>query len=219
MFVKWIVCRVMPEQRQAFSSSQEKWAALTGTDGFIAQLGGWNSSDPFEACIMGIWSDAEHYRHFMENVHDTIYEKSGQKETYHSIDISFYRKVMDIPGEARDFQSSIMGAKWLRMANPLIYRERVRHFEEVQKKVWNPGMAAAGGMLGGVFARAEEVEQYCEKQMVIRYLTASLWENDEAHMNYVRNHFPLLNLKAEVGRDIQHIEGKLVRLVETWSVL
>lgn len=219
MFIKWIVCRVSPEQRQAFSFSQEKWAALAGTDGLIAQLGGWNSNHPGEACIMSVWSDAEKYRHFMENVHDTIYEKSGQKATYHSIHISFYRKVIDIPGEAGDFQSAILGAKWLRMAIPLIYRERVQHFKEVQQKVWNPGLAEAGGMLGGVLACEVKPSQNDERDTVIRYFTASLWESDEAHMNYVRNHFPLLNLKAESGQDIQHIEGKWVRLVETWSVL
>ncbi|MBL0387152.1 YdbC family protein [Tumebacillus sp. ITR2] len=90
MLIKWIVCRVPDGLHAAFSKAQTGWSALQGVDGFGGQWGGWNVFDSEEACIIGLWRDAEAYRFFMEQIHDIIFEKSAQGRTYSEIFVTLY---------------------------------------------------------------------------------------------------------------------------------
>lgn len=87
MLIKWIVCTVEAEARQAFSISQAGWGDLREVPGFIGQIGGWEKGDSPDACIVAFWKDEMTYKNFMENYHDRIYENNGQKGTYRAISV------------------------------------------------------------------------------------------------------------------------------------
>ncbi len=44
MLVKWIICEVPAERRDAFARAQSRWGALAALDGFLSQVGGWMRS-------------------------------------------------------------------------------------------------------------------------------------------------------------------------------
>ena len=90
MLVKRIVCTVEPHQLGSFHMAQIEWAALRTVEGFIAQLGGWNTSDPSIACIYSFWENRDRYENFMENIHDEIFGHSNQSATYTSIKIELF---------------------------------------------------------------------------------------------------------------------------------
>ncbi|MBO8172251.1 MAG: YdbC family protein [Bacillaceae bacterium] len=211
MLIKWIVCTVSRENREAFSQAQEKWMKLKHIPGFLGQVGGWNISQPGEACILSLWRDEAVYRHFMNQIHDVIFHSSGQQDTYETIQVRLYERLFDIPGGVSHLQGALDKGTLIRMADPLIYRERIPHFVDTQKKIWNPGMAEAEGMLAGVFGVEKENER--------RFLVATLWKDEASHMAYVQNMFPTLNVRAQVGEDIEEIAGKMVRLIPTWTVI
>jgi hypothetical protein len=99
MLIKWILCRVPADGCAAFSKAQQAWQALHGVDGFGGQWGGWEAHDPQEAGILGLWRDRAAYQHFMEHVHDTIFQKSDQVRTYDSISVTLFEQaeVVELP--------------------------------------------------------------------------------------------------------------------------
>lgn len=99
MLLKWMVCKVKPEQKERFTQAQTHWGALRYIQGFLGQIGGWNHASPDEACILGLWQDASSYRRFMCHFHDGIFINSNQGETYDSISVTLSRRKNRIPGE------------------------------------------------------------------------------------------------------------------------
>jgi hypothetical protein len=96
MMVKWIVCEVPEKNRQAFSRGQEVWSELQGVEGFVAQFGGWNRERRQEACLVAVWRDELAYRQFMAEVHDPIYERTGQQGTFDSIRVKVFSQEMEV---------------------------------------------------------------------------------------------------------------------------
>ncbi|MCM2588054.1 YdbC family protein [Rossellomorea marisflavi] len=90
MLVKRIVCTVEAHQRGSFHMAQMEWAALRTVEGFIAQLGGWDTSDASIAHIYSFWENRDRYENFMENIHDEIFGHSNQSATYTSIKIELF---------------------------------------------------------------------------------------------------------------------------------
>lgn len=99
MLLKWMVCKVKPEQRERFTQAQTHWGALRYIQGFLGQIGGWDHASPDEACILGLWQDAPSYRRFMFHFHDGIFMSSNQGETYDSISVTLSRRKSRITGE------------------------------------------------------------------------------------------------------------------------
>lgn len=82
LILKWIRCTVDAHQREAFDRAQRAWSALNEVEGFLVQSGGWDPRREFEAGILALWCDLEHYRAFMDQVHDRVVTSSGQDQTY-----------------------------------------------------------------------------------------------------------------------------------------
>ncbi|WP_367024849.1 DUF4937 domain-containing protein [Rossellomorea marisflavi] len=61
MLVKRIVCTVEAHQRGSLHMAQMEWAALRTVEGFIAQLGGWDTSDASIAYIYSFWENRDRY--------------------------------------------------------------------------------------------------------------------------------------------------------------
>jgi quinol monooxygenase YgiN len=211
MLLKWIVCSTSKEMQAAFSITQEQWAALKGLQGFLGQIGGWNSKNPLQAGILSCWQDEKSYQRFMQYEHDRIYQQSDQGKTYLSISIALYKDILAIPGSAVDFLSALSQGSVLRVTDSHVFPEQRQVFEQNQRTIWNPGMAEAGGMLEGACAQAMDNPS--------RYLVASLWSDMQAHQIYLQTAFPLLRERAQLPQSIQHIEGWVMQLERSWQVI
>lgn len=211
MLLKWIICEVPENNREAFANTQQDWRKLKTVAGFLGQVGGWDSREQNQACILGFWADAQAYAAFMEREHDLIYGQSGQKGTYVASHVVQVEVLFDIDGTHQKMQSAINEAEVLRVADCKLKTGREEHFIEMQKSVWNPAMAKTGGMLAGAFGIVlNEVD---------RFLVTTFWRDEAAHQAYVKNPLPALQVKAKIREDLQNIEGRVVRLNSTWRVV
>jgi heme-degrading monooxygenase HmoA len=210
MFIKWIVCEVKKGKKQEFSLAQEKWIKSTGADGFIAQAGGWNLKNKYEACIISFWNSKEQLEHFMDNLHDKIFDKNKQSETYNSITVNHFIGKLDMEGEAASILDAIQIATLLRVADCCLKPEKNAHFENVQKEIWIPGMKNSEGMLRGIFSKAVKNNA--------RYLVSTFWNSLENHSYYVDNRLPKYKKRAGVGNDIESMTGRIIELVDSWKI-
>lgn len=218
MLIKLIVCRVRNVTRNRFAEGQRCWSALAGVDGFLGQVGGWQPAKPTAittssdntAVIVGIWRDEAAYDHFMRGIHDSIYDESGQRGSYSAIDVSKWRRRFDIPGERITMPEAIAEAALLRVARCTVRPERVDHFLDVQQGLWNPAMAAAGGVLAGVFSVGETDPQ--------QFLVCTIWRSVDAHARYATEDLPRLREDSEVETDCCGLTGYAVPVEPAWIV-
>src|SRR5712691_10980953 len=77
MLLKWIICSIPQELQSAFSEAQKQWIALKGLQGFLGQVGGWNSKHPLQAGVLSCWQDEASYQNFMHHIHDDIFQHSN----------------------------------------------------------------------------------------------------------------------------------------------
>lgn len=210
MIIKWIVCEVSPNHKEAFSKAQMQWKDLSKVDGFIAQLGGWNIDKPNQACILALWQDKESLEKFMEQLHDDIVEQNQQSNTYESIDVHHFFSRIEMQGELQDFSQTILQAQIIRIADCYIQANRNQHFEEVQKRVWLPGMKACEGMLGGSFSQSN-IDN-------LRYLVFTFWRSLRAHQLYKAQQLPELRKEADISSDLKAIDGKVIQIEDRWKV-
>ncbi len=207
LLVKWIVCDVAPTSRNEFSQAQEGWAVLSGEDGFVCQVGGWDEKSPDTACVLAVWTDAEAYERFMCDHHDAILRASGQPDTYRSVRVATGQPILEMRGD-RNGIGVFVTAGVLRVADCVVLPGHEDHFRRVQEHVWLPGMASADGMLGGLFSQVGER----------RYLTTTGWRDARSHERYVHERVPALRAAAGTAGDLQRIESHVLSLIPAWTV-
>ncbi len=211
MYVKWIVCDVNKEKKKEFSNAQQMWEKIKFTPGFVGQMGGWNTKNSNQACIISIWKDKLASDYFMKKIHDEVYKESNQKQTYNTVDISYFDTIIDISGNENKLIKSLKTAKILRVADCLVKSDCQDNFEEVQKSVWNVGMKNAGGMLFGKFLKNKAIDN--------RYLVATFWDSQYSHVSYVQNYLPELKIKSKINEDLIQIDGKVIVLEKRWTII
>ncbi|MED4072342.1 YdbC family protein [Priestia endophytica] len=113
MLIKVINSFVKQDKRYAFSYSQKHWSALAHIEGFLGQFGGWNIVEPTDACIIGIWKDTDSYRSFMNDFHDDIFYKNGQKASYDKLETTLSSNGQFVKGIYHHTRSSIVGANYM----------------------------------------------------------------------------------------------------------
>jgi hypothetical protein len=89
MILKRITCKVKEGQKEKFYEHQKQWKPLSEWKVFLGQIGGWSVKQPLTAYVYAFWENQADYDQFMEEEHDQIFVKSGQKSSYESIDVSF----------------------------------------------------------------------------------------------------------------------------------
>ena len=95
--LKLIRCKSAEQKLQAFSEAQAKWAPLQNVSGFIRQWGGWmETEDGPEAVVLVLWKSKHDYLNFMAEHHDEIYERTHQKGTFESINITLFEDPAEI---------------------------------------------------------------------------------------------------------------------------
>jgi hypothetical protein len=201
VLVKWITC--WTTDRAAFGLGQQAWAELRGVPGFLGQGGGWSTKTAGVAQIFGLWSDPLSYQAFMDEAHDRI--AAAQVGTYDEVRVRVFRQRLDI---ARGFPVSFAGVSLLRLAHCHVRESQRAHFVQAQAEVWNPGMAAARGMCGGVFAQGSEAE----------FLVLSAWRTTADHQRYLDERFHRLRETAGSAADLDALTGDLIDLEPSWTV-
>ncbi|MCB9765405.1 MAG: DUF4937 domain-containing protein [Alphaproteobacteria bacterium] len=210
MIIKSIRCTVPDGSRAAFDRAQRAWAALQGFEGFLGQVGGWDTRQPGDAVVLGLWRDAEALQRFMGGLHDDVVAANNQGVTYTASDIRTLDHVMDMPGAHPDLTEALFEGALLRTALCHVYPSAQAAFEDSQREVWRPGMNAAAGMLGGAFFQRRDGAPV--------YLVATLWESAEAHAAYAQDHLPRLRAASGAAAQLSAIVGGQVPLEPAWTV-
>ncbi|MFD8081716.1 DUF4937 domain-containing protein [Kitasatospora sp. NPDC059722] len=220
MWIKWINCRVLPGGREDFADAQREWAAIADQPGLVGQVGGWEAGGE-RAHVLGVWADEKAYTAFMEVRHDEIVtaasaERSGRRDgegpepgSWQVTSVTTGASVLDIPGEAAGLDDALARGTALRVADCHLHPGRAEHFLDAQRRVWNPAMAAAGGMLAGAVTRLADD----------RYLVATLWTDANAHQRYAERDVPALRARADVAADVRALTGLALPLEADWQVL
>ncbi|BAJ26319.1 MULTISPECIES: DUF4937 domain-containing protein [Kitasatospora] len=219
MWGKWIGCRVPVAARGRFATAQAAWPAIGDQPGLLGQVGGWDP-DGGGALLLGLWADEGAYLRFMRDRHaavaadsrrsaDERHGRAGSGAGYTAIDAAAGEVVLDMPGDAAGLPQALERAALLRVADCRLAPGRGRHFLDVQREVWAPGMAAAGGMLAGVVVRLGED----------RHLVATLWSDPAAHRRYADRHLPALRARAVPEDDLRSVSGGALPLEPAWRVL
>ena len=211
MFIKSIVCSVSKSLKKEFSLAQEKWIGIKSIKGFIIQLGGWNLNDGTQACIISIWESETALKYFMKNLHDQIESKNKQDQFYSSIIVNHFNSILAIEGNSSTFKDAINNAKFLRIAECTVSNDKIKHFEEIQKNVWIPGMKSVNGMLGGFFSKSVK--------NINKYFVSTFWDSRENHKNYVNNILPRLRERADMVNDLEVITEKQIQLFDSWKII
>lgn len=203
MFCKWITCTVDPGTRPAFATAQERWSVIAAEHGLIGQVGGW-AFDTNRAHLLGVWDCAESYARFMRNRHDCVAEQAGHAGTYRDLAACAGPVVFSIDGDAGSLGVAIEQGTLLRVADCVVRAGRGEHFVQVQRSVWAPGMAAAGGMLAGLFTQLGPD----------RYRSSPT-----AHTRYARDDINALRQRASADDDIDALTGTVFKLEPRWRVI
>ncbi len=227
-WVKWIHCEVAADQVVAFAAAQAQWGRLAKLDGFVGQIGGWNAvvdadheaESQHQACVIGLWGDADSYHAFMCDQHDTLAAANAQERTYRSCTTRLYAPVLELPGSEPDPAQALQATGWLRVAHCVVREDREEHFVNVQREVWNPGMKAAAGMLGGLFARATSTPGSHPRAAAAtrEYLVVSGWQEESSHRHYREQIFPQLRQRACPEDDLVSLRGYQLRPLPEWRV-
>ncbi|WP_031073105.1 DUF4937 domain-containing protein [Streptomyces sp. NRRL WC-3742] len=212
MWGKWIGFSVPADARERFSSAQSAWSTMSDQPGLVGQVGGWDAATG-RAHLLALWADEGAYRRFMRERHDTVTAANQQSTTYTAIDVSTGEVVLDMAGDAGDslpraLPRALERATLLRVADCRLLPGRDDHFLDVQRTVWAPGMAAAGGMLAGVVTHLEPH----------RYLVTTLWSDPTAHQRYTTHHLPALLSRATLQNDLHSMTGHVLPLEPAWHV-
>lgn len=201
MLIKWVRCRAVDVD--AFDRGQRAWSQLSGLPGFLGQGGGWSRSEPSVAHVFAWWSGQRDHQAFMTGAHDRL--AADQVGTYDTIEVRFLEHHLDI---GAGFPVDCSDGSVVRLAHCEVKAGRQEHFVRAQAEVWNPGMQAAPGMRGGVFARRGQTE----------FLVLSLWKSVADHERYRTDRFLDLHHRSRAADDLDAVTGDLIELDPGWTV-
>ncbi|MCO1579897.1 YdbC family protein [Crossiella sp. SN42] len=200
--IKWVRCHAVDVD--SFDRGQRAWSALSGLPGFLGQFGGWSRRKPGVAHVFAWWNSQRDHQEFMAGAHDHL--AANQVGTYDTIEARLWEHCLDIgAGLPTGFSSGSV----VRLAHCRVKAGRQEHFVRAQANVWNPGMGAASGMLGGAFARRGQTE----------FLVLSLWNSVADHERYRTDRFPDLHHRARATEDLDDITGDQIELNPAWTVV
>lgn len=215
MLVKWILCQVDAARRPAFDVAQAAWFPIQEVDGFLGQCGGWQSLEDSSpcACILGLWSSAEHHADFLrDGPHDTLLASSGQSKTMRSWRTTLFSSLCAMPGEYPDLVQALDHAPegaFLRVADCEVSAARSTAFRNAQEQDWLPAMRATDGMLGGMFSQEGPG----------RFLVTTLWKSAAHHQAYARDILPGCRERvAARGGEPDRLTGAAFPLEAGWTI-
>jgi hypothetical protein len=139
----------------------------------------------------------------MDRTHDRI--AAGQESTFDELRVRTFGQRLDI---GHGFLVDLSAVSLMRLAHCQIWERHPADFVRAQAEVWNPGMAAAAGMCGGIFAQSGEAE----------FVVLSAWRTAGDHQRYLDERFVQLSGRARLTTDPDAVTGDLVDLEPSWTV-
>ncbi|KEQ16502.1 DUF4937 domain-containing protein [Endozoicomonas numazuensis] len=210
MILKVIRCTPLPDMKEAFSDKQKQWSAISGCNGLVGQLGGWEL-DGQDAFILAVWDGMSSIKEFMSHSHDPIADRINQQTTYSQCDVEYFSTASDIPAFAPGYSCSITDFSFLRVTDCYLRSHGEAQFLKDQENILNPAMSSCLGMLGGYIAKSHEIEN--------RYLVISFWDSEISHQKYVKDLFPETIKKVELSSYIQRLKSYQIPINTGWNVL
>jgi hypothetical protein len=67
-----------------------------------------------------------------------------------------FREELRISGLEDNFANVLRNGNFIRVSLSRVKEQKIEHFVEMQKKVWNLGLQKAEGMLGGTFSFSQK---------------------------------------------------------------
>lgn len=214
MIAKWIRCHVPKEQMAGFAKAQRHWQECEQLDGFSSQLGGWNQTQlrMVQAHLFAQWQNLAGLQQFMASHHDSIAERSQQIRYYHQCDVACFKWLMALPSYSGNNETAKFNNEpgFMRIADCQLLPSRRQQFLTIQRSLWNPGMAAVNGMLGGACWQSLDNPN--------RVLVTSYWRTEKHHRQYQLDHLPQLLQQANVSGYLGGIAGYGVELEPSWQL-
>jgi hypothetical protein len=112
-------------------------------------------------------------------------------------------------GAAADPAAALTSGAVLRVADCVAQAGRESHLVDAQARVWEPAMACADGMLGGVFAVLGDR----------RYVVCTGWRDEESHHRYADEEVSVLLERADTTNDLEQVGLYGIRIEAGWTVL
>ena len=209
MLIKLIDCLPIKGKEDQFAKAQDAWQAMSHCDGLHGQFGGWDNLSS-RAFIFALWEAQASIDYFMSTVHDDIAAKNQQHLTYESCSVNYLTISMRIPSFTNQKGLDLSSIGFIRMADCVLFPDGHEQLLADQTAVWNPGMSACKGMLGGFIGKFTEETD--------RYLVISFWETEADHKNYIENTFPAIRNKVNIYSYIKNLAGHQIVIDKKWNV-
>jgi heme-degrading monooxygenase HmoA len=121
-----------------------------------------------------------------------------------------FREELRISGLEDNFANVLRNGNFIRVSLSRVKEQKIEHFVEMQKKVWNLGLQKAEGMLGGTFSFSQKESNY--------FLVLSVWKSENLHQTYMEQNFPKLIETAKTKNDVLKLIGEKFKVEEAWRV-
>ncbi len=191
MLIKWIICIVEDHKKQAFSYAQEKWSETEKSNGFIAQVGGWDLKNKNEACIISLWESRKSLNNFMTNTHDTIFNRIKQDKTYTTIEVKYFDSANSISDNYELLKEEIKDSKYLRIETLKVSKDEIEDFKKAEI---NHSTAIPGKEISKSTTNKEE------------YIISTFCNNVENNIIHINNNF-------------NQISKRNILLVDLWRII
>ncbi|PKG56515.1 MULTISPECIES: DUF4937 domain-containing protein [unclassified Shewanella] len=227
MIVKYINCHVKPALKSTFSEGQRCWQRTAESDGFIAQIGGWQDDS---AIILALWERKESVEHFMQLSHDAIAEDANQQDSYNSLEVDYLQQVLDIPGHHSALLATrgsatpsptsltapdqalaaelMKSAQFIGITQCNVTADKVTDFIQQQINLWNPAMAAVTGMLGGMLLRSSSKGN--------PFVVITYWLTEASHQHYMQHVYLDIQAIANQKSLTEHVQDHQLKVEPHW---
>lgn len=215
MLAKLIDCSVKDNKRSSFSKAQEAWQQTSQAKGFLGQVGGWDKVSS-HGIILACWLDSDSLDAFMSSLHDEIAATNKQQQTYERCDVAYLELEMRIASHPQVSPEGPSGptreeTKFIHLAFCDMGLDNRQTFLVKQRRIWNPGLSACKGMLGGYVWRSLDAAG--------RFVVMTCWESEHRYFDYKIDVFP--GLKQAAGSDDTgcSMRGAQLVLDKSWRVV
>ncbi len=210
MFIKLVRAVVHREHRNQFADGQRAWAAVRDQPGFAGQFGGWAQKQAEEAWIQAVWLSPRHYQRFMNTAHDGLAAVQAQAGAIAQLTNLLFVTRASIPGCMPHACRALAQTAVLRLTITRAKPGQIDALQQAQRRIWNPALAAAPGLLAGCFGQALNHHG--------TFLIALLWSDPQAVRRFDDEFLPDLRDRARPARYCAPLLNRSVSIVKDWVV-
>jgi heme-degrading monooxygenase HmoA len=208
MLFKMILATVPSDLRAKFSESQAStWSGLESIPGFLAQIGGWDSSRSDVAVIVAYWKNEQSYSDFLREQHDSFADR--QRDTYSALRVQTGHVIMTM--KESDPRVAIARAGVVRVSDLTLRADSSPLFLAMQFDIWRPGLVSSGDMLGNTLSRLGRLPDH--------FASTTFWRSSDALRGFLETVYPALSVQAKLKDHIDEMVSYHITPEPSWSVL